>query len=287
MMKRERIKNWIVRAALNQDRKQIANLIHFEPHIHRHLDWRQPLDFIEDNAFIVIEENSRIIAALLCPRIQPQVSWIRLFAVASGYSLEETWNDLWIRLLTDLPSKHPVVSMPLQDWYKRLLEDYSFEHKHDVIMLSRYGTNLPKSNPMDKFNIRRMNQDDISEVCSVDNTAFKPIWQHSEDDIRNAYQQSVIATVAEGSDGIIGYLISTKGPMGGHIARLAVLPDSQSKGIGYCLVRDTLERFTTRGVFQITVNTQTDNISSLALYEKMGFVKTGESYPVYVFLHPE
>jgi ribosomal protein S18 acetylase RimI-like enzyme len=34
-------------------------------------------------------------------------------------------------------------------------------------------------------------------------------------------------------------------------------------------------------MFHLTVNTQSDNSASLALYRKIGFRETGERYPVY------
>jgi len=37
----------------------------------------------------------------------------------------------------------------------------------------------------------------------------------------------------------------------------------------------------------VTVNTQEDNRASLALYHRLGFEISGESYPVYLFeIHP-
>jgi len=38
-----------------------------------------------------------------------------------------------------------------------------------------------------------------------------------------------------------------------------------------------------KGVTRLTVNTQSDNLASLALYEKMGFTVTGEKFPVYCY----
>ena len=40
-----------VRPAVLTDQRQIANLMHFSPTIHRHLDWRYPLDWIGSAAF--------------------------------------------------------------------------------------------------------------------------------------------------------------------------------------------------------------------------------------------
>jgi len=87
--------------------------------------------------------------------------------------------------------------------------------------------------------------------------------------------------VAEDDGQLLGYQISTATTMGGHLARLAVHPAAQGGGIGYALVHDMLSQFTRRGARQVTVNTQQDNLVSLALYQKAGFKRTGEEYPVY------
>jgi ribosomal protein S18 acetylase RimI-like enzyme len=45
-----------------------------------------------------------------------------------------------------------------------------------------------------------------------------------------------------------------------------------------------MRRLKNKNIARLTVNTQSDNHASLALYEKMGFVITGEKFPVYSFL---
>jgi ribosomal protein S18 acetylase RimI-like enzyme len=69
--------------------------------------------------------------------------------------------------------------------------------------------------------------------------------------------------------------------MGGHLARLAVKTTMQGRGIGYLLVHQVLNQFRRQGVRHVTVNTQQNNVASLALYSKAGFIITGESYRVY------
>jgi ribosomal protein S18 acetylase RimI-like enzyme len=128
-----------------------------------------------------------------------------------------------------------------------------------------------------------MNFDELSVVEEIDMLAFDPVWRHSRDSLGLAFRQAAIATVAEHSGEIVGYQISTSTPIGGHLARLAVMPDWQGHGIGYALLNDMLSQFERRGAQSITVNTQQDNLASLALYEKAGFRRTGEEYPVYEF----
>ena len=94
-------------------------------------------------------------------------------------------------------------------------------------------------------------------------------------------EQSAAATVALEDDQVVGYQLSTAGPMGGHLARLAVLPHLQGKGLGYALVYHVLDEFTRRGVEHVTVNTQSDNHASQSLYHKSGFWNANEIYQVY------
>jgi ribosomal protein S18 acetylase RimI-like enzyme len=124
---------------------------------------------------------------------------------------------------------------------------------------------------------------DFEAVAEVDASAFEPLWQNSLEALSRAYAQRAYATVAETSQRLVGYQISTSNPIGAHLARLAVRPETQRTGVGIALVRDLLLQFQHRGRPHITVNTQSDNLSSQALYERLGFVRTGEQFPVFVY----
>jgi ribosomal-protein-alanine N-acetyltransferase len=92
-----------------------------------------------------------------------------------------------------------------------------------------------------------------------------------------------IATVAEADGRVIGYQITTLHSSGGHLARLAVHPEGQRRGVGYALVREMLARAVAQDLTRVTVNTQSDNHASLALYRQLGFHPTEERYAVFTF----
>jgi len=269
-----------VRFAQDQDRKQLANLIHFSPLVHRHLDWRPPLDWIGYQPYLIAEHDGCILAALACPPDPPDIAWIRLFAVSNDLTDVEAWEVLW-------PAAHEylwgitVAAIPLQAWFTKLLTTAQFTQTHEVLMLLWEQQELPPEEQVPNCVIRLMNFDDLANVKELDAQAFGPIWQQSMDILEVAFQQAAIATVAEDQDGLIGYQISTAGSGGGHLARLAVHPRVQHQGVGYALVRDQLAQFYERGAQRVTVNTQRENMASLALYEKAGFQRTGEIFPVY------
>lgn len=129
--------------------------------------------------------------------------------------------------------------------------------------------------------IRPMLPEDIEQVHVVDIRSFAPLWQTSVESLTLAFGQSSLCTVAVHGEKIIGYQMSTQTPLAAHLSRLAVLPEWQGKSIGYNLVYDLQTTFKKQHAWRVTVNTQSDNHTSLALYDKLGFHRTGEQFPVY------
>jgi [ribosomal protein S18]-alanine N-acetyltransferase len=272
-----------VRPAREQDRQSLANLIHFENYVHRHLDWRSPLDWMGCQPYLVSETNGKVRAALVCPPDPPEIAWIRMFAVSDQVDVQATWQTLWMQahqqLCVEFGSPH-VAAIPMQGWFHRLLEQQGFAHTYDVVsLLWDVGFTAPAASNRQVV-IRSMSIADLPLVTEIDAAAFGPLWRNSLSSLSIAFQQAVVATLAEVNGRPVGYQISTGGSMGGHLARLAVYPDLQGRGIGYALVCDLLRQFRQRGDFRVSVNTQSDNRASLALYEKAGFHLTGERFPV-------
>lgn len=277
--------NLSIRSATDQDRQKLANVIHFEARVHRHLDWRAPLDWIGHEPFLIAGRDGNVVAALACPPDPVEVAWIRLFAVASPNSPSDAWQALW-------PAAHDmlarqtgisIAAIPLQQWFQSLLDKSDFYRSQNVVLLSwQRGSPIPAQRSL-PFRIRPMTYDDLHLVTKIDAAAFGLIWRNSYDSVNLSFRQSALATVAEDDDGVKGYQISTASPMGGHLARLAVMPNTQGRGIGYALVRDALDQFERRGALRVTVNTQEENLISLSMYAKLGFRLTGERYPVYQY----
>ncbi len=274
-----------VRSAVPQDQHQIANLMFFESHVHRHLDWRAPLDWLGSPLYWVIEENDRILAVLACPQDPDDVAWVRLFAHARQLSLDDAWGALWKAAQRDIAQQGgaTVSLIAMHQWLSDLLVKNNFTHTQDIIMLEWKGKEIPRQLPPDGVTIREMQPGDLSEVAELDAAAFKPLWQNPLDTLERALPQATSATVLENARGMVGYQISTANPFGAHLARLAVRPDAQRQGFGSLIVVDLIRRLNQKGSARLTVNTQSDNLASLALYKKMGFLQTGETFPVFCY----
>ena len=130
--------------------------------------------------------------------------------------------------------------------------------------------------------MRSATLDDMVRMTLVDQTAFPTPWQLTYDDLREARRVSISCTVATLDGEITGYQLSTQYRQSGHLARLAVLPDYQGKGMGGALVDDLIRRLLQRSIRTVTVNTQSSNIRSQRLYRRYGFLRNGYDLPVWV-----
>jgi ribosomal protein S18 acetylase RimI-like enzyme len=275
-----------IRPANSKDHKQLANLIHFGTLVHRHLDWRPPLEWMGHTPFLVLEEDNRLVAALACPPDPPSVVWVRLFVAYDEENLGAAWSELWPAALEMLPHDPDllIAAIPLQNWFQQLLESSDFQPTTDVVMLIWDSGEIPAEHPCPHMSIRPMTVDDLTQVEILDKSSFGALWHNSRASLEYAFNQAAIATIADIEGTIVGYQISTAMQMGGHLARLATHPEYQRQGIGCAILRDLLIQFKQRGAARITVNTQEDNLASIALYENAGFMRTGETYPVYQYL---
>lgn len=271
------------RPAIPKDQHQIANLMFFETHVHRHLDWRAPLEWLGSPHYWVVEEHGNVRAVLACPQDPPGVAWIRLFAHARQLSLNDAWGTLWKVAKNEISKQGDVTVavIAMHQWMSDLLIRNDFKHSQDVIMLEWKGANMFERSTPERLFIRTMKPGDLPEVAELDAAAFMPLWQNPLDALEKALPQATSATVVEDAQGLVGYQISTANPFGAHLARLAVRPDAQRQGIGSSIVSDLIHRLNDKKINRLTVNTQSDNHASLALYEKMGFALTGEKFPVF------
>lgn len=274
-----------VRPAVPQDQHQIANLMFFESHVHRHLDWRAPLEWLGSPFYWVVEDSGSVLAVLACPQDPAGVAWVRLFAHARKLSLEDSWDVLWNTAQRDIGKEGgaTVALIAMHKWLSDLLVKHGFSNTQNIIMLEWKGAAVPEQLPPDGVTIRKMQPGDLPAVAELDAAAFMSLWQNPLKALEKALPQATSATVLEDAQGLVGYQISTANPFGAHLARLAVWPDAQRRGLGSLIVSDLIRRLKNKNIFRLTVNTQSDNFASLALYEKMGFGVTGEKFPVYCF----
>ncbi len=276
----------ICRPATLADRNALTKLLTFYGVIHRHLDWRTPLEWLGKQPFWLLEEFGEIIGALAFPPDPPHVAWVRLFITRIGTSPDHVWDVLFPKAYASLPVDQPnlqVALMSPDEWLNKLVTPRGFTLHQEIVLLKWNPSKIPVEFTPSPVLIRPMLFSDLATVTDIDQAAFEPIWQNSLEDVILAYGQSVYATVALLGNQIVGFQFSTGRDWSAHLVRLAVLPDYQGRGVGMALISDLQQHFWGLGNWQLTVNTQNDNHASLSLYQRAGFVLTGDCFPVFTY----
>ncbi len=277
----------IIRQAEKADYTGLYSFTNALNYLHRHLDWRDTLEWLGRQPFLLMEERNQILATLACPPEPKEVAWVRLFGASMRTSPDRAWKLLFERALENLRALTPsplIVSISLRDWYADLLQRNGFTVHQDIVVFL-YDQRPPVEPTLqDGIRIRELQPDDLPAVAKIDALAFEPIWRLSLEDLRFARNRSSYCTVAERDGEILGYTMSSNNNMYAHLARLAIHPSLQRQHLGYALVQDLLSYFINRMDYAgVTLNTQHDNSASLALYHKIGFRETGERFPVYIY----
>ena len=272
------------RPAAFTDQEGLLHLLRDAQSIHRHLDWHQPLEWLGEEPFWLMENTQCLQAALAMPADPPGVAWIRIFACLQSARTLEAWQTLLEKSLL-FYSNQPanIAAIGLTTWFSSLLRSSGFREYQDIIVLQHSLTDACLGTPKRPgITIRPIRSTDMESVLHADQAAFENIWQVSAQGLAHACQIATYTSVAEMDGRVIGYQLSTSTPFSGHLARLAVLPEYQHNGIGTALVQDLQEYFLNMGIGELTVNTQNTNTTSLHLYQKLGFALTGERFPVYL-----
>jgi len=250
---------------------------------HRHLDWFSSLDWIGHPPYLIELNGEEIQAALCAAPENAKAAWIRLFAVCKTVAAALPWERMLPQAVSQLQEMgvSQLATLVLHPWFETLVEKSGFRNRQNIVVMEWQGEFPKRKNLNNDIILRPMHEDDLPEVMRIDHEAFPPLWQNSLEGLTKAFGQTGISTVATLDGEIVGYQISTTMTIYGHLARLAVAPIHQRKGIAFTLVHDLLKQFERLGFWRITVNTQSDNASSAKLYQGLKFRRTGEEIKVF------
>ncbi|MBK8021493.1 MAG: GNAT family N-acetyltransferase [Chloroflexi bacterium] len=268
-------------------RQATHDLIFRSYRVHSHLDWQESEAWLESNdhparlAWI----GDRLVGVMAASAPLNGACWLRLVVVSDFGDAGRIIAALWQTMKEHLRERgvRTVAVLVSRDWLLSYLRALTFRPEENIVTLERDRQPLPPQVQADSFILRLIYPHEIDALTAVDHTAFDPPWQMEKTDIRQAEKISSVATAALCDGEIIGYSLYTVYIDGAHLARLAVMPRAQGRGIASALLADALHRFARRSIFTMTVNTQASNIRSLRLYERFGFVRNGYDLPVWVY----
>ncbi len=269
-----------MRRACPADWQAVEELVHRARRKLPRLWWWE--EHLADDSFIVIECEGAVTGALLaCPDESP-VAWVRLAALGNGLDIG-AWLDWTLSPVLDELRRREAQSLSWMDyggWAGPNLQHRGFRRLTDVVTLAKFDRALPHTSGAG-VRLRPVADADIPAVAAVDRAAFTPHWWNSEDTVRRRAASSSCFVVAQVANSVIGYAEGELRLPAAHLNRIAVHPAHQRLGIGALLLRDALLSFWRSGANQVTLNTQTNNLSSQRLYVSFGFEPVGSDTTVW------
>ena len=272
-----------VRPALQSDQPAIYRLTESNHHVHFNLDWWTFDHWLypdrASDAIWLATHRTEVLGLLLAPVDESPTVWLRAMAIADGYPVEPILVALLERVLPTLRAAgiNQVTALAHPEWLADWLPTAQFTALTEVITFRKDDRNLarPAGRTLAAI-IRPATPQDIPAIVVNDRAAFDPVWWHSSKSIAHALQVVSHFSVAEFEGQVVGHAFSDLYGGQGHLIRLAVHPTFQRHGLGEQLAIEALNYQIAVGAFPFTVNTQSDNLPSQALYRRLGYWNVGQ-----------
>jgi ribosomal protein S18 acetylase RimI-like enzyme len=121
--------------------------------------------------------------------------------------------------------------------------------------------------------------DQLDELAILDATTFDPLWHFGRRDLFELLMRGRMQVAWWGGQ-MVGYsAVCANSQSEGQLARLAVHPNFQGRGIGRALLGDAI-RYAAGEFLVLVLNTQINNSRSQSLYRGLGFRPIGLSLSV-------
>ena len=128
----------LIREAENTDIPAINEFLKRNLILHRHLDWRKPIEWVGHSPFLMLENDNRLQALLVCPPDPKNVYWIRILASLLTIPIEESYEALFPIALEKIRKSNKanvITSIAYQDWMQTLLSHNGWEICQQVVQL--------------------------------------------------------------------------------------------------------------------------------------------------------
>ncbi len=291
-----------IRALTKADYASVSALLSSATSICQQMEWHTPYDWLGNIPFWGLEETKKLQSILAFAPENPNVYWLRYFATSNTIPDFLSFNLLFNQILELGSAGHEPRSyavLGIDPWMQNILLQNEFVHVQNIVVLELKSPPLTHRfgiSTHDDQNITAAGMESIShtsqaihhmDICdlprmhALDCAAFTPLWQFSSETFGMAVKNMGYATRFQEGEECLGFLISEIEDNHAHLIRLAIDPKNQGRGIGTRLLQDMIVHYRNQGIESITVNTQDDNLASLALYEHAGFKLTGQVFPVF------
>ena len=223
------------------------------------------------------------------PAFAPPRAYLRALALRTGHAPRQFVAPLLAAVEDELRRRAEppqIITYSGDPWMEEALLAAGYATADEVQFfeldrLRQRSRSLPK--PAGPAHLQPARAPDLEALARLDAAAFPPLWHFSRQDLLELLMRSRFQ-VAWHEDEAIGYaaLIANSGSEA-QLARLAVRPDVQGRGVGRQLLADAIHYAAHAGYRAIVLNTQTDNARSQRLYRAFSFLPIAD--PIAVLAH--
>lgn len=290
----------LTRFATSEDAGEITYLLKTAVFHHLHVDWRTPVDWLTEGAFVVQEKHppknrlNGIARQLFGPATRLQgclaiaadplpAAWVRVAALANVPDPQTSLLGM-IEMAKEYLRETAVQQIGwliMDEWPQEWLPDLGFTCVNHIETYIKTDLTLPPLVPNPHLIIRPATLNDMKELESIETAAFEPLWRHSAHSLSLAHREAISFQVAIYHETIVGFQLSARSTSGAHLVRLTVAPHMQGQGVGSALLAHAIDEYRQQGLYWVSLNTQVDNINSQNLYRKFGFQANGQQFPVW------
>ena len=131
-----------------------------------------------------------------------------------------------------------------------------------------------------KIEVREMRYEDLDGVMEIENACFSVPWtrESMQGELFSLMKYYYVALI---DDKIAGYGGMWHVVTEGHITNIAVSPQFRRRGAGSAIVERLMQTAKEQEMLGVTLEVRVSNEAAKKLYEKHGFVVTGERKKYY------
>lgn len=276
----------------------IAELLRNGRHVHRSIADEDLAGLVERGVSVLAQDNGRFWGFLgvtveerpdTLPAQAATRARLQAVALSAGHWPSDALPHLLTAACARVENSRHAVQIGVygaESWLERplLAGGFVFCDRVIVLRLARLqGLAFEQPTPRAPAQLRHAFFADAPHLAALDAATFDPIWHFPASDIIEMFMRGRMqVAVVDGS--LAGYaaLLASSASQT-HVARLAVHPTFQRRGIGRQLLYDALAHAQREGFQEVLLNTQTTNLPSLALYRSAGFRPTGDEMTVLTY----
>ncbi|HKI02719.1 MAG TPA: ribosomal protein S18-alanine N-acetyltransferase [Thermoanaerobaculia bacterium] len=130
--------------------------------------------------------------------------------------------------------------------------------------------------------VRPAHPEDLDAMAGLEKAAFQDSWPREMLEYEVVHPRAVLLIASRGeAEPPAGYAAFRHAAGEAELLRLAVLPAERRRGIARALIAEGLERLRQADVQICFLEVRKDNTPAIALYESLGFTRTGQRKEYY------